>query len=114
MQRYRDFEEVFDVEMLPRRGELYESYQLIRGTLAAAARQERFIVLCDGRRADLGECWYRVLRAVRGSELRSRLSLLTWQELAAELPGAVRAFLEVKIRDLCGWIAQPDRKTPSE
>ena len=96
VERYRDFDEVFDGELLPRRAERYESYQLIRGTLAAAARKERFILLCDGRRADLREAWFRVLRAVRSSELRSRLSLLTWQELAVELPPSVRAFLEVK------------------
>ena len=96
VERYRDLDEVFEVESLPRSAGSYESYQLIRGTLAAAARGERFIVICDGRRMDLHECWFRVLRAVRGWELRSRLRMLTWQELAAEVPHTVQRFLEEK------------------
>lgn len=99
VERYRDLHSVFDVEELPRSGELYDSYQLLRGTLAAAARTEqgsRFVVLADARRRDLAELWFRVMRAVRTWELRGRLSLLTWQELAAELPGSVQAFLSEK------------------
>jgi hypothetical protein len=71
-------------------------YQLVRGTLAARATGASFCVLCDGRRSDLVEEWYRVISAVRSAELRSRLKLLTWQELAETLPVDLRDFLRVK------------------
>ncbi len=98
VERYRDLEEVFDVEMLPRRSADggYAEYQLLRGVLAAHAREQRFLVLCDGRRSSMAESWYRVMRAVRRWELRDRLRLLTWQELSAELPGGLRRFLDEK------------------
>ena len=96
VERYRDLEEVFEVEALPRASEVYAEYQLLRGVLAAHARNQRFLLLCDGRRERLIEGWFRVIKAVRRWELRDRLRLLTWQELSVELPGEVRRFLEEK------------------
>ena len=94
--RYRDAEAVFDLAALPSRNGRFGGYQLIRGTLAAHALGCSFCVLCDARRPDLMEVWFRVLRAVRVVELRSRLKLLTWQELASILPAELQNFLEQK------------------
>ena len=91
--RYRDLEAVFDVAELPVSDGAYHSYQLIRGVLAAHHRQQSFLVICDARRPDLGEAWYCVLRAVRSCELRSRLAILTWQELSRVLPKTLQTFL---------------------
>ena len=97
VQRYRDLDEVFDVDDLPRSTTgAFASYQLIRGALAAHAEGIRFAVLCDARRVDLAEQWFEVLRAVRSVALRSRLQLLTWQELAATTPPRLRQFLSAK------------------
>ena len=97
VERYRDFEEVFAVDSLPRTaGGGYAEYQLLRGVLAARARGQRFLLLCDGRRASMQESWFRVMQAVRGWEMRDRMRLLTWQELAAAMPGSVREFLREK------------------
>ncbi len=99
VERYRDLTEVFQVDVLPRsgeRGDQYAEYQLIRGVLAAHARRQRYLVLCDGRRGGMMESWFRVMQAVRSWELRDRLRLLTWQELCGETPRPVRAFLEQK------------------
>jgi len=96
IERYRDLEEVFDIGSLPVRGEKVESYQLIRGVLAAHAQKRTFAVLCDGRRKDMIERWFQVLSAVQIYELRSRLKVLTWQELAKTLPVTVRKFLDEK------------------
>jgi len=38
----------------------------------------------------------RVMRAVRDAALRTRLGLVTWQEIAALLPARVQRFLEEK------------------
>ncbi len=96
VERYRDLREVFNVDELPVRGERVIGYQLIRGTLAAYASGSSFCVLCDARRPELVETWYAVMRAVRSFELRCRLKLLTWQELAGVVPEELREFLAEK------------------
>ena len=95
--RYRDLDTCFSSEDLPRTmsGD-FQSYQLVRGVLAAYALDSRFGVIIDRRRSDLVERWFEVLRAVRSSTLRSRLQLLDWQELAAAAPATVRRFLSGK------------------
>ncbi len=94
--RYRDLDEVFEVEELPIAGETVHGYQLIRGALAAHACGFSFVLLCDGRRADLIERWLEVMRAVRSYSFRNRLKLLTWQETARALPQKLQRFLEEK------------------
>jgi hypothetical protein len=94
--RYEGITEVFDVEELPRSGRGVQGYQLIRGVLAARATGGRFVLMCDGRRADMRDMWFRVLRAVESFDLRSRMALLSWQEVAATMPPVVRGFLEEK------------------
>jgi hypothetical protein len=135
VEAYRDFDEVFDREMLPRveigvgRRKLetefpedysqeevlgdvgcsrelgvvprdgisgYASYQLIRNVLAARAQMTTFCVIHDARRPDLREEWFRVMRAVKSAEMRVRLKVLTWQELAAVLPEELQSFLDIK------------------
>jgi hypothetical protein len=96
ISRYRDMEEVFDVAELPTRNGRQCGYQLIRGAFAAYATDCNFCVFCDARRPDLIESWYRIMRAVRPFELRCRLKLLTWQELASALAKDVQQFLSAK------------------
>jgi hypothetical protein len=94
--QYRDLDEVFEVGELPIAGETVQAYQLIRGVLAAHAGGFSFVLLCDGRRADLIERWLQVMRAVRSYSFRNRLKLLTWQETARALPKKLQQFLEEK------------------
>jgi hypothetical protein len=96
LESYRDFAAVFDRRALPRDGERYAGYQLIRNVLAAHAGGQAFTVLCDARRADLREQWYAVLRCVQPLELRVRLKIFTWQEVARAAPRPLRIFLEEK------------------
>ena len=96
IHRYRDVDEVFNAVELPASADGYRHYQLIRGALAAHHCGSSFLLLCDARRADLAEDWYRVVRAVRSCELRSRLAILTWQELASTLPPKLQKFLATK------------------
>ncbi|MGH9589346.1 MAG: PGN_0703 family putative restriction endonuclease [Terracidiphilus sp.] len=74
----------------------YASYQLIRNVLAACAEQCSFCVIHDERRPDLREQWFEIMAAVKNAELRTRLKVLTWQELAAFLPEALQEFLDCK------------------
>jgi restriction endonuclease-like protein len=82
--------------MLPRKGQDYVSYQLVRNVLAAHALNLDFCVLLDARRPDLLEQWYRVMRCVQFADLRTRCKVLTWQELAFCLPTALQHFLTNK------------------
>jgi len=74
----------------------YASYQLIRNVLAAYAHGRSFCVIHDERRPDLREAWFDVMSAVQSAEMRSRCKVLTWQELAALLPGELQDFLDFK------------------
>jgi hypothetical protein len=96
VEDYRDVEEVFDMALLPRSGERYVSYQLIRNVLAAYSADSNFCVMLDARRPDLLESWHTIMRAIRLTELRTRCKVLTWQELSGALPRGLRKFLEVK------------------
>jgi hypothetical protein len=96
IQKYLDLEHVFAVDRLPLSGDSVTSYQLVRGVLAAYHLKRSFVVLCDARRADLVERWFRVMCAVESCDLRSRLALLTWQELASVVPRPLQIFLDEK------------------
>ncbi len=74
----------------------YAGYQLIRDVLAAYAAGARFCVIHDARRPDLREMWFQVMAAVRSAEMRTRLMVLTWQELAGMAPQGLAGFLEEK------------------
>lgn len=96
LARYRDLDEVFDVERLPGANGSIASYQLVRGVLAAHAGSASFLVICDQRRPDQAERWFSVVAAVHQAALRTRLAYLTWQELSTTLPRTLQKFLETK------------------
>jgi hypothetical protein len=97
IERYRGLEVVFNIDELDISDGIVRSYQLIRGVLAAYASPDyRFCVLCDSRRPDLVADWHRVIATVKPYDLRCRLQLLTWQELAATLSDELQTFLEIK------------------
>ena len=74
----------------------YAGYQLIRNVLAAYAEGCSFCVVHDARRPDLREAWFQVMAAVKSAELRVRLKVINWQELAALLPDELQQFLDWK------------------
>jgi hypothetical protein len=97
VERYRDFRCVFDTGLLSQTAESYLHYQLIRGVLSAYAEQgTRYCVICDARRPDLIDAWFIVASAVKLSSLRSRLQLVTWQEIAATLSQSMQMWLAEK------------------
>jgi hypothetical protein len=105
---YRDFHEVFDERALPREGNRYKSYQLIRNVLAAHANDCSFCVIADARRPDLLEAWFAVMRCVQITGLRLRCKMMTWQELSESVPRKLRTFLEKKYGIVAGGCAEAD------
>jgi hypothetical protein len=93
---YRDFAEVFDSSQLPQSRTHYMSYQLLRNVLAAYALQCSFCVLIDARRPDLRDAWYEVMKCVIPIELRTRLRIATWQEVAQVASPKLQDFLATK------------------
>jgi len=85
-----------DTSFRPSGDEGYASYQLIRSVLAAHASNCSFCVIHDERRPDMREEWFQVMGAVKNAEMRVRLKVLTWQELAAHLSAALQRFLDLK------------------
>jgi hypothetical protein len=86
----------------------YASYQLIRNVLAAYAADSSFCVIHDERRPDLREEWFQVMAAVKSAEVRVRMKVLTWQELAGHLPEELQEFLDLKYGIVApGKIASP-------
>ncbi len=98
VERYRDLRDIFESRQLPRAKRKYVSYQLIRNVLAAHPLGLDFCTLLDARRPDLLEDWFLIVRCIRSATLRARCKVLTWQELAPCLPGALKNFLDVKYR----------------
>ena len=96
VERYLGFDEVFDREALEVDRGGVRSYQVIRGAMAAWSSGQRYCVLCDERRPDLVDAWFAVMAAVKSYEVRGRLRLLTWQEIARVVPGPLRTFLKDK------------------
>ena len=100
LARYRDLQAVFGEECVtsawPAGGPAQRGYQVMRGILAAYATGGRFCLLCDARRTDLIEVWYAVLCRVQCAELRTRIMLVTWQELTLVLPSPLRELLALK------------------
>ena len=94
--RYVELSQAFDTEALPWGSRGVGGYQLIRGALAAHHAGGRYLLLWDERRADLRESWFRVLSAIQTADLRHRMLLVSWQELAAAVPERVRGFLATK------------------
>jgi hypothetical protein len=93
---YRDFTDVFDWRRLPQTADYYASYQLLRNILAAHALGCSFRVLVDARRPDLVDQWYAAMSCVKPVDLRTRLKISTWQELAGLLPAKLQVFLAMK------------------
>jgi hypothetical protein len=86
----------------------YVGYQLIRNVLAAHAQGWSFCVIHDERRPDLREAWFEVMAAVKSAEMRVRLKVLSWQELAALLPEGLQEFLDRKYGIVApGKVASP-------
>jgi hypothetical protein len=96
VERYLDFEEVFVVELLPRRGGHFRGYQLIRNVLAARQLRGRLCVLLDQRRPDLIQEWWRVHAAIRDHSLRNQCDFRTWQQVRVASPNALARFLMEK------------------
>ena len=92
-ERYPRCYDVFDRDALRCFDGKVDHYQLLRSILAADAEDAEFCLVIDAHRTDLIACWSVTLGAVRLYDLRPRLKLLTWQEIARTVSAPLRKFL---------------------
>ena len=96
VERYCDFQAVFEPSSLHMLDGQYCHYQLLRNVLAAHHLGFRFRLICDERRDDLIDAVSCIVSAVRDPELRARCSVVTWEEVARCVPEALQSFLQDK------------------
>ena len=96
VERYCDFQTVFQPSTIPMLDGQYRHYQLLRNVLATHHLGFRFRLICDERRDDLIDAVSCIVSAVRDPELRARCGVVTWQEVARCVPEALQSFLQDK------------------
>ncbi len=96
VESYDNFKKVFNEKLLPKSGEDYLNYQLIRNILAAYQHNLSFLLLCDARRPDLVKEFYSTARCVKDDRLRVRCNTVFWQKIAQNVEKELRDFLVEK------------------
>ena len=98
VERYRDFSKTFDPEKLQSANGTYEGYQVIRNVLAALHHNARLCLIYDQRRDDLLRRWNKVQNAIKDEQaaLKERCRIVSWQQIAANVPNELQQFLEEK------------------
>jgi len=83
VENYASLQTIFHVEELPRVGDEYDNYQIIRNLLAAIEHDREHILLCDERRPDLVRRYANTVCCLRDVRNRKRCRVIFWQEIAA-------------------------------
>jgi hypothetical protein len=96
VENYTNLQNVFHVEALPRIGDEYDNYQIIRNLLAAIQHGKRHILICDERRLDLMRRYFETVSCLRDVAFRCKCRVVFWQEIAARCGNDLRLFLEEK------------------
>ena len=96
VERYKDFHTVFDSTALDNGKGEYCHYQLIRNILTAYKYGYSFSILIDESRIDLIKELFSATRAIKDPNLRSRISFITWQEIASVCGTELKEYLSSK------------------
>ncbi len=95
VERY-NLDEVFHVDALPRVGDKYDNYQIIRNLLAAKQHKKDHILFCDERRPDLVRRYLETVICLKDIEQRKRCRVIFWQEIARVCPTSLKTWLKDK------------------
>lgn len=96
VERYDNLQNAFHVEALPRVGNDYENYQVIRNILAASQYKRRHVLLCDERRPDLFSRYMQVVISLRSIDDRMSCRVIFWQDLVAACGASLREWIQDK------------------
>jgi hypothetical protein len=96
VRKYEGLQLRFHDEHLPRVGQLYDNYQIIRNLLAAIQHGKRHALFCDERRPDLVRRYMETVSCLRDVSARARCRVIFWQEIAAVCARDLQRFLSEK------------------
>jgi hypothetical protein len=96
VERYDGLYATFYAEELPRIGNNYDNYQIIRNLLAAIQHDKKHILLCDERRSDLVRRYMQTVSCLRDMHNRKKCSVVFWQEIAGACGASLRDWIEEK------------------
>lgn len=93
---YKDFDKVFEESnLLTQKGDILQ-YQLIRNILTAYKYDFNFSILIDSTRIDLIKEFINVLKSIKIYDLRSRINILTWQEIIDMCGSKLKVYIQEK------------------
>jgi hypothetical protein len=96
VERYDSLQRAFHVGALPRLGDSYDNYQIIRNLLASVEQNRKHILFCDERRPDLVRRYMATVLCLRDIEHRKKCRVVFWQELASACGDSLREWIEEK------------------
>lgn len=96
VSKYTQLATHFHVEQLPRNGEVFTSYQIIRNLLAAIQHGKRHALFCDERRPDLVRAYTETVGCLKSVDHRSQCRVIFWQEIARACGKELKEFLRAK------------------
>jgi len=96
VERYDSLQRTFHVEALPRVGNSYDNYQIIRNLLASVEHDQKHILFCDERRPDLVRRYMTTVLCLRDIKHRKNCRVVFWQELVSACGGSLRDWIEEK------------------
>jgi len=83
VEKYDGFHKLFHVNDLPRIGDAYDNYQIIRNLLVAVQHGKNHILLCDERRPDLVRRYFQTVSCLKDMAYRKLGRVVFWQELSS-------------------------------
>jgi hypothetical protein len=96
VENYDNLQRVFHVGALPRLGNNYDNYQVIRNLLASIEHNRKHILFCDERRPDLVRRYMTTVLCLRNVEHRNKCRVIFWQELISACGSSLRDWIEEK------------------
>ncbi len=96
VERYDSLQRNFHVEALPRTGNSYDNYQIIRNLLASVEHNRNHILFCDEGRPDLIRRYMTTVLCLRDIAYRKRCRVVFWQELASACGDSLREWIKEK------------------
>lgn len=85
VEKYDDFNNIFDKDLLLKDNGIVQGYQIIRNILAVFQdnkRHRKHRLICDLRRGDLVQEYYQVINAIKIKKEKDRFKVIFWQEIA--------------------------------
>jgi len=96
VEKYKGFNQHFDVSCLSIHNDCYKNYQIIRNLLAAVQHNKQHMLLCDERRPDLVRSYMETVSCLKDQHFRKSCRVVFWQELQQACGKDLSIFLKTR------------------